>query len=204
MSSKTIHIEGLDLAGKSTICRLLAVGQNAEKRNNSILPTGENTVHQVAERFRKSKGLNDIEIGGLYYGSLLIDLRNYKPSEELVIQDSTLLLRSIAYHSVFGDKALSEKFKELIPVQPRFGFSCLLKASDEVRISRLQGRISRGNDNPEDFLIQKAPQKFHEMEDILENLITEYFGGIVIDSSSLEKEGEKERIVNLILEKANV
>lgn len=204
MNSQTIHIEGLDLAGKSTICRNIVKLGNFEKRNNSILSEGLNPIHKVAEVFRKEKTLGNADLGWLFYGALLLDLKDYIPSETPIVQDSTLLLRSIAYHSVFGDKELAKKFRELIPQHPRFAFSCLLTASLDVRLERLRGRISRGNDRPEDYLIRENSKGFKEMEDILIELVKNEFNGIVIDSSNLEAEGEKERIATLIIQNANV
>ena len=50
-SPLTLHIEGLDLAGKSTVCRILRDRWHAEMRNNSLLPPGANSIHAEAERF---------------------------------------------------------------------------------------------------------------------------------------------------------
>lgn len=203
--NKSVHIEGLDLAGKSTICRHLEKLRNFSKRNNSLLPPNCNPLHAAADKLRKQDAVPSTDLGWMYYGSLLFDLKDYeKHATNLMLQDSTIIARSIAYHAVFGEKELSEKFRELLPEHPRFSFSCLLKASASVRLERLKGRISRNNDNPEDYLIQKDPEGFYKMEDILADIVINHFNGIIIDSSYLEQDGEKDRIANLILEKANV
>ena len=203
--AKTIHVEGLDLAGKSTISRLFAQTRGFELRNNSLLPKGSNPFVIKADQLRKTGAIGDVYIGELYLQALEYDISEYNNfvGNVNVIQDSSIIIRSIAYHRVYGNTELAEKFKALLPRHPRFNISCFLTASDEVRKMRLKGRISRHNDNPEDYLIHSAPEKFYAMENIIKELILKEFNGIVVDSSTLEQEGEKERIVNMIMEKAN-
>ena len=202
---KSIHIEGLDLAGKSTVCRYLEKMGNFSKRNNTLLPPGCNPLHAAADKLRKQDLCSNGDLGWLYYGALLLDFKDYdKHTTDLMLQDSTIIARSIAYHAVFGDKELSKKFRDLLPEHPKFSFSCLLKSTASVRLKRLEGRISRHNDNPEDFLIKTDPAGFFKMEDILAEIVISHFNGIIIDSSNLEQEGEKERIASFIMEKANV
>ena len=202
---KSVHIEGLDLAGKSTMCRYMATLGNFSKRNNTLLPPNCNLLHATADRLRKQDALSIAELGWMYYGALLLDLKEYdKYTSDFILQDSTIIARSIAYHSVFGDKELAERFRELLPEHPVFSFSCLLTASASVRLERLKGRVSRNNDSPEDHLIKSNPEGFYKMEEILADIVVNHFKGIIIDSSNLEQEGEKERIGKLILEKANV
>lgn len=198
----TIHVEGLDLAGKSTVCRLLAARLGAEHRRNSIL--ANNPIHAQADALRVKNLLPPGPLGGLFYGALLYDLENYSSPDGPVIQDSTVILRSIAFHECFGDKTLAARFRELLPRHPRFTKSFVLTASDEVRLKRLEGRCSRHNDSPEDYLIRSDPDGFHRMEALLIETATLFFGAEVIDSSHLEREGGKDEVVNLILEKADV
>ena len=200
---KTIHIEGLDLAGKSTIARLLAQRQGFELHNNSLLPKGYNPFCEQADQLRKTGPIGDVNIGELYLKALEFDLEQYDSyiGDSNIIQDSTILIRSISYHTVYGNYELAKKFRALLPRHPRFCISCFLIASDEVRKMRLRGRVSRHNDNPEDYLIISDPQKFYDMEKIIKELIINDFNGIIIDSSKLEQDNEKTRIVNMILEK---
>ena len=199
VSPTTLHIEGLDLAGKSTVCRLLRDRWGAEMRLNSILPPGANTIHAEAERLRKSDVLPAEPLGGIYYAALLRDLELYEPPAGRVVQDSSLILRSIAFHEVFGSRALASAFRALLPRHPRFGATVVIQASDEVRRMRLEGRCSRHNDNPEDFLIVRDPDGFHRMEDVLVETAVSEFGATLVDTSSLERDGEKDRIVSVLL-----
>ena len=201
-TNPTIHIEGLDLAGKSTVCRLLSARLGAEHRHNTSL--SENPVHAAADDLRVHDRLEAGPLGWVFYGALLYDLAYYAPPSGPVVQDSTVILRSIAYHEVFGDKALAAKFRTLLPRHPQFTKSFVLSATDEVRLKRLEGRCSRHNDSPEDYLIRRDPDGFHRMERLLIETAALYFGAEVIDSSNLEREGGKDEVINLILEKANV
>lgn len=199
LALRTLHVEGLDLAGKSTICRVIRDRWNAELRANSLLPPGSNAIHAEAERLRKDDALPAAPLGGVYYAALLRDLELYSPPSATIVQDSTILLRSIAFHSVFGDPALARAFRDLLPRHPRFGATVVVRASDEVRRSRLMGRCSRHHDNPEDFLVVRDPDGFHRMEDILVETAEREFAASVVDTSSLERDGEKERIADLLL-----
>lgn len=196
IAHRTIHVEGLDLAGKSTVCRVLRDHLGAEMRVNSLLPPGANSIHADAERLRKSDAVSSAALGGMYYAALLRDLELYNPPAETVIQDSSLILRSIAFHSVFGDPKLADAFRALLPRHPRFGATVVTMATDEVRLKRLEGRCSRRNDNPEDFLIVRDPAGFHRMEDVLVETAKREFNAIVVDTSFLEREGEKERVAS--------
>lgn len=197
VSKKTIHVEGLDLAGKSTTCRLLRDNLNCEMRNNFI--TLENYIFERANELMFEATLGAGTLGGVYYGALLYDLKNYRIPENFVVQDSTIILRSIAYHTVFGDNALASECRKLLDQHPRFGKSVVLWASDEVRLKRLEGRCSRHNDNPDDFLIVKNPDAFHRMQDVLIDVCQKEFNAEIIDTSFLENEGEKDRVTNYIL-----
>ncbi len=200
MTPYTLHIEGLDLAGKSTVCRKIVEKTGMEHRHNSILAS--NPVHDQAEILRKKDLLSPAGLGWIFLGTLLYDLEHYEAPAAPVVQDSTILLRSIAYHSVFGDPGLADRFRDLLPRHPRFTATCILQASDEVRLRRLEGRCSRHNDNPEDFLICRDPKGFHRMEDILIETAAEHFHAVVVDTSNLEQDGEKDRVADLILQKA--
>ena len=203
---RTIHIEGLDLAGKSTISKFIAKTQGFELRNNSLLPIGRNPFVIKADQLRKIGAVGNANIGEIYLDALKYDIVEYNnvANGTTIVQDSTIIIRSIAYHTVYGNNELAEEFRALLPMHPRFNVSCLLTASDVVRKMRLRGRISRHNDNPEDYLIYSDPEKFYAMENIIKEIILNEFNGVIIDSSMLEQEGEKERITDMILEKSEM
>ena len=196
--SITIHVEGLDLAGKSTICRFIRDSFGFQLRNN-ILVSGNPTI-QETDYLRKNDLLDDASLGRRYFVALKYDLDHYSEGSERIVQDSTIIVRSIAFHSVLGDPALAESFRELLPRHPRFTRSVVLVASDEVRLKRLEGRCSRKNDSPEDYLIKRDPGAFHRIEDIIIDLVVNQFGGAIVDSSEMEQDGAKDRIAQKILQ----
>lgn len=192
-SPLTIHIEGLDLAGKSTTCRLLRDRLKAEYRHCALLP--DNEIYTFASSLHVAQRVRPETAGGVFLGSVMRDLERYTPPDHFVVQDSTTILRSIAHHSVLGDPGLADAFRELLPRYPKFGASFVLWSSTEVRLMRLEGRISRHHDTPEDYFIRDYPDKFNRMQDIIIETAKEYFDAQVIDTSKMEQEGEKERLI---------
>lgn len=198
-SPRTIYIEGLELAGKSTTCRLLRDFLNAEYRHCSFLR--DNPIYNCASAMHIAQKVRNETLGGIFLGSVMRDLERYAPPDHVVVQDSTSVLRSIAYHSVVGDPGLADAFRELLPYCPRFGASFVLWSSAEVRLKRLEGRISRHHDLPKDFLLRDDPRKFDRMQNIIIETAKEFFGAEVVDTSNLEREGEKERLIKYISSK---
>ena len=198
-SSKTIYIEGLELAGKSTTCRLLRDYLDAEYRHCAFLPG--NLIYDCASALHVGRKLRGETLGGLFLDSVMRDLERYTPPDHFVVQDSTSVLRSIAYHSVVGDPGLADAFRELLPRCPRFGASFVLWSSNEVRLKRLEGRVSRHHDLPKDFLVRDEPDKFARMQDIMMDIAKEFFDAEVVDTSNMEQDGEKERLVEYLASK---
>lgn len=198
-SPKTIYIEGLELAGKSTTCRMLRAHLDAEYRHCAFLPG--NPIYDCASALHVAGKVKGETLGGLFLGSVMRDLERYTPPDHFVVQDSTSVLRSIAYHSVVGDPGLAAAFRELLPRCPRFGASFVLWSSNEVRLKRLEGRVSRHHDLPKDFLVRDEPDKFARMQDIMIETAKEFFDAEVVDTSNMEQDGEKERLVEYLASK---
>jgi thymidylate kinase len=123
----TIHLEGMDLAGKSTVSQHLASAlSDCRVRRNSLVAA--NPVYDLADRLRKEGSVGEVALGQLYVAALAVDLEQYRPPQETVIQDSTLLLRSLAYHTAAGNPSVSEALKAMLPQHPRFSRSVVLTA----------------------------------------------------------------------------
>ena len=180
-----LHFEGLDLAGKSTVCRRL-VARSPHKwvvMRNSI--TGSNPVQQAANDLRKVPGVADEVAGWIYYAALLQDMASPVPDAPYLIQDSTILLRSIAYHSVVGNRKLAEAFTGCLESHPRFDHSFVCVASRETRLRRLA--IRRLDQlGPEDFLVRDKPELFQAMEAKLVETAREHFGAHLLQTDGLE------------------
>lgn len=196
----TIHFEGLDLAGKSTVCnRLTARLPGSKIRHNTLI--AENPVCLAADRLRKAGTLEDAALGALYFGALLHDIDAYRPSpaNDLVIQDSTILLRSLAFHSILGNAELVDLFQSRLATHPRFGKSFFLTCDPGVRRQRLKVRVSGGNDSPEDHLLLTNPEQFFAIEAELRRLAVTYFDATILDASKLEDEDCSNQLLDQIL-----
>ena len=117
-SSFTIYVEGLDLAGKSTMCRFLRDKLGAEHRHNSLIT--DNPLYQRAEGYRKDDSLPTEALGWIYYGALAVDLLKYRKPQGPIVQDSTILTRSVALHRTFGNQHLADQFEALADCHPQF------------------------------------------------------------------------------------
>jgi thymidylate kinase len=185
--AKYVHFEGMDLAGKSTATRLFAErsGEEWAVCRNSMDP--DNPLFQLADSLRVEDAYSAETLGNLYVAALMADVERFKRPEVNTIQDSTILLRSMAYHAVNQTPRIVEAFKDVLPTHPRFDRSLVFTASIEARQGRLQQRM---RDNPEevapdDLMVLRKPEKFMAMEKVLVDLATTAFGSTVIDTSRL-------------------
>lgn len=194
-----ILFEGLDLSGKSTLCRALRDRLGWEMRRNSLLPPGSNPAHARAESARLNREAPESEIGRLYWEAVRADLGAYQPTGQPRIQDSTILLRSIAHHEAAGNRELAAAFRSLLPSHPVPLLAFVCRASREVRLRRLEGRISRKNDADEDFFIRDDPERFAKMEASLEQAAQQQFGAEILDTSFLEDLSSREDLIEHIL-----
>lgn len=185
--AKYVHFEGMDLAGKSTATRLFAErsGEEWAVRRNSMDPG--NPLFQLADSLRVDDAYSAETLGNLYVAALIADVERFKHPKVNTIQDSTILLRSMAYHAVNQTPRIVEAFTDVLPTHPRFDSSFVFTASIEARQGRLQQRM---RDNPEevapdDLMVLRKPEKFMAMEKVLVDLATTAFGSTVIDTSRL-------------------
>ncbi|MDW8244803.1 MAG: AAA family ATPase [Thermogemmata sp.] len=176
-----ILLEGLDLAGKSTVCRLLKSHVSGEwhVRRNALV--ANNPVCELADRLRR-EGEGEEMVGWLYYTALLFDLEHFCRPTENTIQDSTILLRSLAFHKVRGTPHLVERFEALVEQHPRFDYAFVLVADHQTRLERLAKR-RRENLSPEDLLVKDNPQRFYAMEQVIIEYATRYLKAIKLDTS---------------------
>lgn len=185
-----IHFEGMDLAGKTTATQRFMEKSNSqwEIRRNSIVP--ENPIHKLADSLRHADAYDAEVLGNLYVAALMADIRSFKWPEVNTIQDSTILLRSLAYHTVRGTPRLIEVLAELVPCHPKFDSSFVFTASIEKRLERLQMRAKYQPDqlSAEDLFVRDKPEKFLAMEACLIDLSRKYFHSVRIDTTGLTPE----------------
>ncbi len=185
-----ILFEGLDLAGKSTVCRRFiqqAAGTWSIRRNTMAK---ENRIQALADELRKADALEDEALGWLYLAALRADialLAQEPPDLENIVQDSTILVRSLAHHTSRNRTHLVEEFRSLKGFLPHFDQVFLCVADRDTRLRRLQKR-RKTELSPEDFLVRDDYGRFQEMEQLVADFITNELGGTVIDTSGLENE----------------
>lgn len=186
-----ILIEGLDLAGKSTVCRRFVAQARGSwvVRRNSLIK--DNRIYALADELRRADALPDEPLGWLYLAALRADLAqlggSQPDSERDILQDSTILVRSVAHHAARGRTELVRQFTALVPELPRFDHAFVCVADRETRLRRLAKRRPE-NLGPDDFIVRDDFATFHRMQEQVIDLVTTHFGGVVIDTSGLENE----------------
>lgn len=196
-----ILIEGLDLAGKSTLLsslqrHFLSLGWQVRVAHGDLCP--ENPVAQVARQMmRWDPGFSSDEGGPLFLASHLWDLRNFCAPQEarcLHIQDSSAL-RSLAFERVFGRPALLPLFEDVVDRLPTFDLTVGLTAGLETRKRRYQQRAE--NDLNDQFLFRN-PEGFSRVDEELMALVRERLGGQVLTTDELAPR----QVFELVLQRA--
>jgi thymidylate kinase len=185
----SIHLEGMDLAGKTTACRCIpqTLGGEWQVRHNCLW--ADNPVYALADRLRREGGLAGDALGHLYVAALAADLASYVAPALNTVQDSTILLRSLAYHTVARTPNVVAALTALIPRHPRFDRTIVLTASREARLRRLERRRREQPDavGAEDLLVVQAPARFFAMEQVLVRFAREHFAAMVINTSGMDE-----------------
>jgi len=193
-----LHIEGMDLAGKSTIADIISrqSGLRWKIYNNCL--SQNNVIQQFIKQIRDSRIYDDEIYGYLYYVTLFADIKCFKLKEN-VIQDSMLLLRSINYHREKNNNDLVQLFKKLVIKHPVPSVSVYLTTNMDSRKKRLLNRIE-GNPKQltkNDMLILKNPAKFEKRDNGLKELSQKYFNSIILDTSDMNEVETANYVMNL-------
>lgn len=186
---KYVHIEGMDLSGKTTLARNIAATSDRDWqiRTNSICDTGENPIWQLADRLRISDTYDGEIIGNLYATALMADIRAFVPPTINTIQDSTVALRSLAYHKVRETPGLVNRLESLLLEHPGFDASFYLFADLATRRQRLEKRIDENPEEvaPDDLMVVRDPERFTAMEEYLRIRSIKKFESTFIDTSDM-------------------
>jgi len=129
-------------------------------------------------------------IGHLYVKALEQDLSLFKWPEMNTIQDSTILLRSLAYHAAARYSKVVHDLELLALRHPKFTVSYVFTASIEVRKERLKERMQSGSKRvtANDLKVLRDPEFFSRMEHAMVDYAQALFGAVVIDTSSMTVE----------------
>jgi len=177
-----LHIEGMDLVGKTTIANELSKRLPGRWIIRQKCLVDNNPIYLLTEKLRKEQMYTDEVIGFLYTIALLGTLQNFKRPITPTIQESTILLRSLSYHKAKGHQTIVEiLLQKIAPFHPRFDFSVVLTSDINVRKERLKHRTQIGE---HDLLIHRAPDFAVLMETYLLEYSTKLFNSIVIDTTN--------------------
>ncbi|NLF15867.1 MAG: hypothetical protein GX595_01220 [Lentisphaerae bacterium] len=189
-----ILFEGMDLAGKSTLCRRLqaVLGPDWTIRHNSLL--AESPIQALADTLRKAGALSEMPLGYLYHAALLAEMELFRPPAGNVIQDSTILLRSIAYHRAVGTPGMPELFEQCLASHPRFDMAFVCVCSRETRLRRLAIRRP-ANLGPEDTWVRDRIDLLERAEATLLDVAGKHLGAESLDTSNLEDKAASDALL---------
>jgi thymidylate kinase len=184
MFDNVIHIEGMDLAGKSMVTKTLSGLFLATVTRNSLVANNE--IYVLTDTLRRGGAASAVVLGHLYVAALARDLELLERPAGPRIQDSTILLRSAAFYHVLGRHEFVKTFARMAEEHPRFGATVVLTASIEARLERLEIRARDNPDEvaPDDLAVKQNPDQFLAMEAVLLNYACAWFDAAVIDTSN--------------------
>ncbi len=186
---RLVLVEGLDLAGKSTLIAGLARvyserGWKVTVSHGDLCP--DNPVAKVTRQMmRWDPGFTPEEGGPLFLASHLWDLRHFKyprGRREIHIQDSCAL-RSLAFERVVGHSEMAEKFASVARRLPRFDAAFVLTASLATRYQRYAQRV--GNDLHDAFML-RDPVRFSRVDSEILHLCVSEVGARLIDTDEID------------------
>lgn len=188
---RLILIEGLDLAGKSTLIeglqrRFRRAGWNVQICHGDLCP--DNPVAKVTRNMmRWDPGFGAQEGAPLFLASHLWDERNFRratSSNHMHIQDSCAL-RSLAFERVLGDEFYAQRLSDVVSRMPKFDASYVLTASMRSRLERFKKRPV--NDLHDSFMLSD-PVRFARVDSELLHLAAERFGAKIVATDELDED----------------
>ena len=195
MAGRVILIEGLDLAGKSTLVlnlqkELTRRGIPVRVSRNALCP--DNPIATLADQLRRYPNAGLIEMGALFLAAHLWDARNFTPPPDgtVHLQDSCWL-RTLAYHSWQDTPAIPEQLARAARYFPRFDGAVFLTAGIQERQRRLAQREQDqpGSNDANDHLVQSDPQGYSRLEQLLWQLTHLYTNATRIETTGIPGEG---------------
>jgi hypothetical protein len=191
MSGPFILIEGLDLAGKSTLVRRLvaaACNQGAVSRTSRNALCPENPIALLADDLRRDSTAGFLETGSLFLSAHCWDARHFRlpPTGTVHFQDSSWL-RTLAFHSHHRTPVIPEALRLASTSFPAFDVAIFITANIVSRRQRLQQRDIEqpGANDWQDHLVVKSPDEFLALEERLRRLTIERTGAAELDTTGL-------------------
>lgn len=179
-----ILVEGLDLAGKSTLIEglsrhFLSLQRQVRLANGQFC--GGNPAAEVARNLvRWDEGFSGVEAGSLFLSTMLWDHRHFQPPlpGTVHLQDSCWL-RTLAFEQLYGSSLLAQLMEEQGKCFPRFDFAVMLTASIDERRTRLESRVQN---DLHDLMAFRNPKKFLAIEARLAELVQSWEHGVLLST----------------------
>jgi thymidylate kinase len=192
MAGRVILVEGLDLAGKSTLVRNLEAeltrrGLPVRVRRNALC--SDNPIAPVADALRRDPNAGLLETGALFLASHLWDARNFQPPPNRMthIQDSCWL-RTLAYHRAMGTPFVPDLLCSVAEGFPMFDLALFLSADITTRQRRLLVRENEqpGSNDIGDHLVNHRPDFFLSLERQLQHELCKLTSAVLINTTFLD------------------
>lgn len=201
----SILIEGLDLAGKSTLVRQLVVeleglGWCVRCSRNALIV--DNPIAMVADIERKKDNVCLNKTMLLFLSSHLYDAHKFKkpPTNTVHLQDSSWL-RTVAFNVVRGNTEFLSLLEVVITLQPTFDLVIYLTADIESRKKRVLEREHQvpGENDKSDYLAHFDPELLVRNDKALLEAAKRYCGRVdVVDTSILTKGEVLSEVLSLL------
>jgi thymidylate kinase len=201
---RVVLIEGLDLAGKTTLVRNLEAeltqrGASVRINRNSMCP--DNPIAPVADQLRRDPSAGLVESGAIFLASHLWDARHFQPPlpGAVHIQDSCWL-RTLAYHSWKNTPAIPVQLAQAAKSFPRFDATIILTAGIEQRQRRLaqREREQPGSNDFGDHAVVHDVEGFQHHERILLDLAVTMAGARIIDTTNVGTRKVLEHVLTVL------
>jgi thymidylate kinase len=188
---RVILVEGLDLAGKSTLVsglekRLASRGWQVKVRHGDLCE-GNPVAKVTRQMMRWDPGFKPSEGAPLFLASHLWDQRNFEPprrASAVHLQDSCAL-RSLAFERVLGQEFYAQRLEEVVDRLPVFDAAYVLTASLKNRKERFQRREE--NDLHDSFMLSD-PVRFSRVDSELLRLGVEKCGAKLVCTDDFDAE----------------
>ncbi len=194
MGGLTLLVEGLDLAGKSSLMPRLArffegEGLKVRVSRNSLCP--ENPVAREADEMRQDPERDPERIAQLFVAAHMWDAAHFRPpvTGEVHLQDSCWL-RTLAWEEWHGRRHLAELVRLAARGFPRFQAALYLTVSLRERQRRF---YTRAHNDCEDRMVLESPREFSRLESCLRREAERCAGATVMDTTALTHDQVLER-----------
>lgn len=180
---KYIHIEGTDLAGKTTVANEFMARQTTpwEHRQNSILKNG-NALNLIADEMFETGAYRKITLNLAYAAAILVDLDAFTWPSVDTLQESTNIVRSIGHARLDDSREVETLLTQGLQSHPNFDHSFYLTASPEARLERLS---LREDTSRHDMILLHDADRFFAMDKISAEVSVARFNSKIIDTTDL-------------------